>query len=164
MSSWCTHATLASNSPVVRHTSHTGLITPTGAGVMPKCSLASYSPGLHSCKLKLPVTLGRYNNVDIEDRLCQLCARGDIGDETHYILKCPYFDNERCVYIKPYYMRGESNLKISELFNITDQEALKKLSRFIQCILTKFANWRVYSWQLLWVLPSIRSLNQLYCK
>ena len=73
-------------------------------------------------------------------RLCQLCARGDIGEETHYILKCPYFDNERRVYIKPYYMRGESNLKISKLFNITDQEVLKKLSRFIQCILTKFAN------------------------
>ena len=100
---------------------------------------------IHLCRFragnhKLPVTVGRYSNVDIEDRLCKLCTRGEIGDETHYILKCPYFEHERCIYLKPYYMRGEPKLKISELFKITDPHQLRKLARFIQHIMSKLAN------------------------
>ena len=40
---------------------------------------------------KLPIETGRWDNTPHEDRKCILCDKNDIGDEFHYIFKCPFF-------------------------------------------------------------------------
>ena len=43
----------------------------------------------------LPIELGRYVNIDREERRCTLCNTGDIGDEYRYFCICSYFDLPR---------------------------------------------------------------------
>ena len=38
----------------------------------------------------LPVETGRYNNIPKEQRLCQLCNSGLIGDEFHSVIRCQF--------------------------------------------------------------------------
>jgi hypothetical protein len=33
---------------------------------------------------RLPLEVGRWENVEIHNRLCQLCKYGEIGDEFHF--------------------------------------------------------------------------------
>jgi len=47
----------------------------------------------------LPIECGRWQNLKRENRKFNLC-NSEIGDEFHYILKCPFFENERKTYIK----------------------------------------------------------------
>ena len=42
---------------------------------------------------RLPIECGRWQNLERENRKCNLC-NSDIGDEFHYILKCPFLENE----------------------------------------------------------------------
>ena len=42
----------------------------------------------------LPVETGRWKNVPFVNRICKLC-NNDVGDEFHYLFKCPSFVNER---------------------------------------------------------------------
>ena len=44
---------------------------------------------------KLPIETGRWENINIEDRKCQLCDKNDLGDDFHYLLTCSYFDHDR---------------------------------------------------------------------
>ena len=44
---------------------------------------------------KIPVVLGRYSNIIIEDRICPLCDFHDICDEYHYIFVCQFFNTLR---------------------------------------------------------------------
>ena len=89
---------------------------------------------------KLPITLGRYNNIERHARLCQLCPSQEIGDEIHYLPNCPLFTVERTALIKPYYLRGEREERISELFNTTNRKQLQNLSKFVQCVMLKLAS------------------------
>ena len=56
------------------------------------------------CKIRtvnhrLPIECSRWQNFERENWKCNLC-NSDIGDEIHYILKCPFSLNERKPYIK----------------------------------------------------------------
>jgi hypothetical protein len=39
---------------------------------------------------RLPIECSRWQNLERENRKCNLC-NSDIGDEFHYIPKCPFF-------------------------------------------------------------------------
>ena len=52
---------------------------------------------------KLPIEVGRWENIVYEDRKCNLCDKHDLGDEFHLLLICPYFQNERKDLLKRYY-------------------------------------------------------------
>ena len=39
----------------------------------------------------------------------------DVGDEFHYLLTCPFFENERKEHLKPYYYRRPNVLKLKAL-------------------------------------------------
>ena len=82
--------------------------------------------------IKIPVvTLGYSNsNTSYENRLCTICNMNEIGDEFHYILRCPVFQLHRTRYISNYYIRN-SNIAIPQLFQTSDVTVLKKLSTFI---------------------------------
>ena len=52
------------------------------------------------------------------------------GDESHYIIRCPSLQQYRNRYISNYYIRNP-NIAITELFQSTNVNVLKKLARFI---------------------------------
>ena len=56
-----------------------------------------------TCNFKLPIEVGRWQNLPIDDRKCTLCNLHDVGDDFHYLLKCTFFENERKHFLKPYY-------------------------------------------------------------
>lgn len=53
---------------------------------------------------RLPVEIGRWSSIPINERICNLCNNG-IGDEYHYILECNALTEQRRQFIKPYYRR-----------------------------------------------------------
>ena len=87
---------------------------------------------------KLPVETGRWDGLDISERKCSLCTRNDIGDEFHYILKCPYFHTERQLYLKSYYIQRPNMFKFGELLKTKSTSVLTKLSKFTELIIKTF--------------------------
>ena len=43
----------------------------------------------------LNIEKGRHTDVDREERICTLCGRNDIEDETHMLIRCPMYKNIR---------------------------------------------------------------------
>ena len=87
----------------------------------------------------LPIEIGRWNNIPTENRICTLCESNDIGDEYHYLFKCNYFLNTRTQFLKPYYYNKPSTLKFKELFNCNNISTIRKISKFIAEIFSKFS-------------------------
>jgi hypothetical protein len=73
---------------------------------------------------KLPVTKLRYEGVPRSERLCTLCNSNKIGDEFHYVLECPYFVNNRKIYLKKYYNKDPNTFKLNDLFNCTGKNLI----------------------------------------
>ena len=67
---------------------------------------------------KLPIESGRWQNVDRNMRICNLCDKKEIGDEFHYILECNYFNNIRNKYIDNHYRKRQNIIKFGELMSI----------------------------------------------
>lgn len=87
---------------------------------------------------KLPIETGRWEGTEITERKCTLCSLNDIGDEYHYLFKCPHFKLERLKYLKPYYYRRPNMLKFGELLRSNKVSVLIRLSKFIEIILRLF--------------------------
>jgi hypothetical protein len=47
-----------------------------------------------TCNHRLPIEIGRWQNVDRSDRICPICQTEEIGDEFHYILQCRQLHND----------------------------------------------------------------------
>ena len=99
-------------------------------------SLCKYKCGNH----KLPIVVGRYNNVLIDDRKCELCHQNDIGDEFHYLFMCPFLHETRKRFIKKYYYVNPSAFKMTQLFTCMNYSIMLNLAKFIQIILEHFKN------------------------
>ena len=85
---------------------------------------------------KLPVITGIYNNVDRDNRICTHC--NEVGDEYHYIFKCPIFKKDRKTFLKHYYCEHHSTYKMQLLF-CEQGSTLINLCKFIEKIV-KFFN------------------------
>ena len=85
-----------------------------------------------TCNHKFPIEKGRWENIELSDRKCELCQKNDIGDNFHYLLICPLFDSQRKLFIESYYYKRPNVLKYKELLNITNERKLRKLSLFMQ--------------------------------
>lgn len=61
----------------------------------------------------LRIHTGRYsrNRIPRNERYCQCCNSGQIEDEYHFIIVCPYYQNLRIVYVKQYYRNNPSMFK-----------------------------------------------------
>ena len=73
---------------------------------------------------KLPVEVGRWENIPYEDRKCSLCDKNGIGDEFHYLLICPYFANDRKLFLKPYFYLRPNIPKFKALLQTTNKTIL----------------------------------------
>ena len=47
------------------------------------------------CNNVLPIEKSRWLRQYINNRKCTLCNTNEVGDECHYILKCPLFTEDR---------------------------------------------------------------------
>ena len=83
------------------------------------------------CKLrlninKLPIVLGRHQNIPRIERICNKCDRNLIGDEYHVVLEC---DNQEIVnlrnrYIPAYYRNYPNRNKFIALMNSKGKKTL----------------------------------------
>ena len=99
------------------------------------------------CKLKcanhkMPIVTGRYANIPAEDRICNLCELHEKGDELHYLLKCPMFNDSRIKYIKPYYHVNPSAESLRKLFNESSYKDLLNLSKFAYSLIQYFKKYQ----------------------
>ena len=90
---------------------------------------------------KIPVVILGYSHLQIpyEERLCSVCNSNDIGDEYHYIIKCPALNSYRNRFLDPYYTRNPNMLKFVQLFqnkNFMIQSNLAKMIKEINNILS----------------------------
>ena len=69
------------------------------------------------------------------ERLCNICNLNDIGDEYHYVMVCPVFNELRDLYLAPYYKNRPSVYKFISLMKCEKKKTLFKLARFIKEIL-----------------------------
>ena len=69
---------------------------------------------------------------------CALCDDQDTADEFHYLLICKHFEQQRKLYIKPYYYKRPNILKYRELFSSKSPAKLSKLSKFVSIIMSEF--------------------------
>ena len=86
---------------------------------------------------KLPVTKCRYLS-DQPLELCSLCNIKVQGDEFHYVLVCPAFNNFRKQYVKNYYYSRPNVIKFHQLFNANSVKQLKNLSKCCKIIMSNF--------------------------
>ena len=63
---------------------------------------------------------------------------GDIGDEYHYTMLCPYFRNDRKKLIDSKYWTNPNIDKLCYLFSSENVKILKNLARFAKIIIEKF--------------------------
>ena len=89
--------------------------------------IAKYRLSAHN----LNIERGRYQNINRPDRKCDKCSLNDLEDEFHFILKCPYYDDLRKTYIKPYYYKKPSVFKLIRLLSVQNVKELNKLCQFL---------------------------------
>jgi len=46
---------------------------------------------------RLRIEQGRYEKEPVNERVCRLCANGDVEDESHFMLQCSVYDDLRNV-------------------------------------------------------------------
>ena len=69
---------------------------------------------------------------------CTLCDLNARGDEYHYILICPFFKQNREMYLKCYYYNRPSLIKFEQLFSSNNASTISKLAKFVKDILACF--------------------------
>ena len=99
------------------------------------------------CKFKcanhrMPIVEGRYANVDVDNRTCNLCNLNpkEIGDEFHYLFNCPFFREDRVRYIKRFFYTNPNMFKMTQLFNYVNYKEMLNLGKFVYVILNHFRN------------------------
>ena len=76
---------------------------------------------------KFPVTGNRFTEVDQNELKCDLCNRNDLGDEFHYLLECPHFQNERKEYLgRPCFNNKANVYVVYSMFNDKKTVKIKK--------------------------------------
>ena len=45
--------------------------------------------------LPIRVEVGRYRNLAVEERICEICNTNEIEDELHFVMVCPVYNSYR---------------------------------------------------------------------
>ena len=85
---------------------------------------------------KIPVVILGYKikdkpKIPYEDRICSSCSLNTVGDEFHYKLQCPAFQVQRQKYLTNHYLIDPDRKKLSELFQNTNFNTLRKTAKLI---------------------------------
>jgi len=87
---------------------------------------------------RLPIQKGRWSNIPRNERKCTLCCQSDLGDEFHYVLVCPFFNDMRKHYLPVKYWKHPNVIKFQSLFCNTNYTLLSKLTYFVKDIMNEF--------------------------
>ena len=95
-----------------------------------------------TCNTKLPVEIGRWQNLPRKDRTCKLCLRNDIGDEFHYLFNCDdtCIMQSRMTFMPRYFYLHPNVFKFEQLFNTKNTTLLTKLCKFIKTIIERVSS------------------------
>ena len=77
---------------------------------------------------------GRMLGIERKERMCHKCQMNELGDEFHYVFCCPFFENDRRLYLKSYYYKYPNVLKYNKLFCSEKKNQLSKLAKFMKTI------------------------------
>ena len=80
---------------------------------------------------QLAVEVGRYRNIQRSERECTLCNLGEIEDEFHFILVCPYYCDLRVQFIHNYFYTRPNVYKLITLLISTTLKILNKLAIYL---------------------------------
>jgi len=83
---------------------------------------------------RLPIEIGRWQNIERNNRECVLCDTNTVGDEFHYILQCRYFEQSRKNLIQSYFRNRQNVLKFKNIMTVTKKSDLLKLCKMIKVI------------------------------
>ena len=111
-------------------------------------TLPNRSDRINLCKFrcrntKIPVVTQGYTNrnnpaTPYENRLCEVCVMNVVGDEYHYIIECPAFQEQRSNYLNEFYIRNPNREKFTLLFQNSNISILSKLSKLCFEIIRRF--------------------------
>ena len=87
---------------------------------------------------RLPIETGRWRGIDHNLRKCNLCNLNLIGDEFHYLLECPFFNDERKTFLSIINLRNLNWITFSNIMNEERTVKLKHLCLFLSKVLDKY--------------------------
>ena len=99
-----------------------------------------YRTGNH----QLPVEIGQWDDITLNEPICKICTTDDIADEYHYLFTCDFFKSDRKLYLKTYFNVKPNIRKNRELFTSTNEATLIELSKFVAIIMEQFSVWIVF--------------------
>ncbi len=88
---------------------------------------------------RLPVVAGRFIGRPRSERLCDLCNLDDLGDEYHYLMKCPFFHTHHVTFLKDEHIQQCNMLDMKHNINSENIEELKNLLKFVSIIMKYFS-------------------------
>ena len=89
--------------------------------------------------LPLKIDTSRFKNLDVEERVCELCELGVVESEIYFLCKCPLYDNIRAALI----VKGHQAIPN---FLILDDEA--KLLHLMNCKWRDVSKFIVDAWKI----------------
>ena len=108
---------------------------------IPNVKLRNEFTKLRISSHRLQIETGRFTRprkTPVNERLCKFCNTGDVEDEEHFILSCPFYSNERAsLYTKLNSFSTFNSLSTQEKFhfimsyNEGDIEVLSHIIQFV---------------------------------
>ena len=87
---------------------------------------------------QLPISTSRFNITD--EILCPFCIKDElVGDELHYLFKCPFFNDDRSKFLGNV-STNQDIYRVIELFQIHDINLIEGLLNFINLVMKIFEN------------------------
>jgi hypothetical protein len=86
---------------------------------------------------RLPIEIGRWQNINRENRVCNLCQGRELGDEFHYLFECTEFIHDRARLIPQKYRCSPNTVKYCALMCSNSVVELSKLCKFIKIVNSK---------------------------
>ena len=83
------------------------------------------------CNNVLPIEKSRWLRQDINNRKCTLCNTNEVGDECHYIFKCPLFTEDRNSILPTRLCRNPNMYTVQNLMNTVNKTKLLKLYHYL---------------------------------
>ena len=105
----------------------------------------------HTSNHRLPIEIGRCQNINRENRVCNLCQGRELGDEYHYFIEFTEFKHDRARLITEKYRCRPNAVKYFALMCLNSVVKLSKFNRIV--------NSKVGPWLAIDLCTSFRKLN-----
>ena len=73
---------------------------------------------------------GRVNNIELRNRVCPLCNSGEIEDEYHFVLICPFYVDLR-VTLPTHYTVNPNRNKFNSLMRSNYPRVIKSIAFYV---------------------------------